>query len=169
MSTQNDRDIEKNVWIFQANPRHFNILKALKNPKYKWDNWKVTRYRNKIKKDDLAIIWISGNEAGIYAKGDIISDPHFTDKWNRIGDDDGYVMNNEEGEKELEEAKNKDILKVTIQYSKIFHQPLLKEGLQNIVGLKNLSIITMPRGTNFKVTIDEWRIISNLIEKKTFN
>ena len=30
MSTQNDRDIEKNVWIFQANPRHFNILKALK-------------------------------------------------------------------------------------------------------------------------------------------
>lgn len=151
----------KNIWIFQASPKRFKILDALSDPEYAWDNWKIKQHKNVIKKGDLALIWISGDKAGIYATGDIISNPFCTDKYNVIADK--YFLNNKEGRKEIEESKNKSILKATIKYTKILKAPLYKQEFKRIFGLENLSILKMPRGTNFKVTPKEWVKLSKLI------
>jgi hypothetical protein len=42
-------------------------------------------------------------------------------------------------------------------------KPILKRKLVSILGLENLSMIKQPQGTNFPVTNEEWRIISQLL------
>ncbi|MDP2812329.1 MAG: EVE domain-containing protein [bacterium] len=151
---------EKNIWIFQATPKRFNIIKALNNPEYDWDFWSIRQHKSEIKKDDLALIWVSGQDSGIYAVAGIICDPYKTGEINPITDE--YFID----EKELADATNPNILKVKIKYSgKFVDAPLLKSRLNAVKGLENLSIIQMPRGTNFLVTRNEWKIISNLIGK----
>lgn len=42
--------------------------------------------------------------------------------------------------------------------------PIKRETILKINGLQNLSIIKMPRGTNFLVNKEEWALINKLIE-----
>ncbi|MCG2761373.1 MAG: EVE domain-containing protein [Candidatus Delongbacteria bacterium] len=70
---------KKRAWFFQANPKKYNIQGALS--KYKVMTWEVTRYFKQIdedsfiKKGDIALIWVSGSKAGIYATAEVIEDP----------------------------------------------------------------------------------------------
>lgn len=161
------------TWIFQASPKRFDIIKnkrsagALADPEYTWDNWKVTRYKDMIKKGDLAIIWVGGKEAGVYATGEIFNDPYPTDKYNPIAD--RYLRKNKEGEEEMRASKDREILKVGINYilcHNLLNNPIYKSELKIIPGLEGLQILKMPRATNFKVTEEEKKIILNLIKER---
>jgi hypothetical protein len=64
--------------------------------------------------------------------------------------------------------KNPDY-KGTIRYrvgmkiiKNIVDNPLPKEIIRDTEGLKYLSILLMPKATNFKVSLDEWSIINKL-------
>lgn len=144
------------VWIFQANPKRFDILNALADDRINEDVWLVNQHKNEIKKGDIGLIWMSGKEAGIYAVMDIISDPEFlvdspisSQYW--ISDED----------------KQQRKLRVKISTKLKFpDNPIYKQELKNIPGLSHLSILNFFQGTNFPVRDEEWKIISALIEKK---
>jgi len=64
-----------NVWVFQANPNRYDVFNALSDPDVQRHHWLVNQNINKIKKGDIALIWMSGKEAGIYAVAEIASNP----------------------------------------------------------------------------------------------
>lgn len=142
------------VWIFQSNPKRFDILNALEE--LKEDVWGVRRYKKEIKAGDIGIIWMSGKDGGIYAISNIVTSPD-------------YMAEGKEVAKfwHSDEDKNEIKFRVKLKYKlKLPNNPIFREELKNIPQLKNMSIFKQPQGTNFKVTENEWSIISDLIKKR---
>ena len=55
--------IEKNYWIFQANPEYYDLEGSLKS--LKEQNWLVIQHKDKIRKGDTVYIWKSGQNSGV--------------------------------------------------------------------------------------------------------
>lgn len=151
------RSDESRVWIFQTNPQKYDIINALADERIKEDVWQVNQHKDKIKKGDIGLIWMSGKEAGIYAVIDIISDPEY------------FVESQISAQYWTGEAyKQQSRLRVKYKYKlKFTNSPVYKQQLKNIPELSNLSILRPPyQKTNFPVTDKEWVIISKMIETK---
>lgn len=142
------------VWIFQANPQRYDILNALADDELKNEiHWSVNRHKNDIKKGHLGIIWLSGKEAGIYVVTEILTDP--------------TIMKEPDYEKKYwTDIENEDDYKLRVKMkilNNLLHNPILKEVLKKTKGLEKLSILRYYQGTNFPVELDEWVVISKLI------
>jgi predicted RNA-binding protein with PUA-like domain len=151
---ENYLPIADNIWIFQANPQRYDIMNALADEEIGNDmHWLVNQHKKDIAKGHIGLIWLSGRESGIYAIAEIVTDPQFMEEpdsekkyWTDSVD--------KEGEK----------LRVKMKIVKnMLNKPLTKESIRNTAGLQNLSILRLPRGTNFRVTSDEWNRIKELI------
>jgi len=146
---------ETKAWIFQANPQRFDILNALADETNE-DTWLVNQYQNYIRAGHVAIVWMSGKEGGIYALGDVISDP-------------AYMIDSEATAKywTSDADRGQRRLRARIKYRlKLVNNPVMKDELRNIPLLRNLSIFRNARGTNFPVSNAEWEIISNLVKQR---
>ena len=146
---------ESRVWIFQANPRRYDILNALADD-FEEDVWAINQYKGRIHNGDIGIIWMSGKEGGIYAIADVVSDPE-------------YLVDSEASTKywTSEADKSQKRLRVRIRYRlKLINNPIMRDELRNIPELKNTAIFKQPQGTNFPVSSDEWEIISGLIKER---
>lgn len=150
------RSSDVKVWIFQANPKKYDILNALLDPSLDKDTWSINQYKNEIRKNDTALIWMSGNGAGIYAVAEIQTDPMFME------------FNPEELDYWVEKpSEYKERLRVGITITKkLLNNPVLREELKKIPELKNLSIFRFHQGTNFPVTDAEWLVIKKFIEER---
>ena len=141
----------RNIWIFQANPKKFNILKALLDRAV--NSWRVKQYPKNIKKGDIAIIWICGKKAGIYALVEITSDPKVTE-----------IPVSSEKYWHDQKLKENSKLRVDVKTIKnLVYNPVLKIQLKRIPELKELSILKYFQKTNFPVKKFEWEIIKKLI------
>jgi 5-methylcytosine-specific restriction protein B len=60
-----------NYWIFQGNPKIYDAVTALQNHSVK--TWTVTSHKDKIKKGDKFILWLTGVNPGCYAIGTVAS------------------------------------------------------------------------------------------------
>ena len=137
------------IWIFQCNPEKYRIEEALVDEKVKIGfHWKVKQHKNEIKKGDIGIIWRSGKLAGILAITELISDPgEFIESdeekyyWNDLTNENGFQF------------------RVKMKVIRNLEKPLTKEKIKAITGLQDLSVVKMPRGTNFPVTTEEWEIL----------
>ena len=146
---------ETKVWIFQANPKRYDILNAL-GDEFDEDVWTVNQCKNDIRAGSIGLIWMSGKEAGIYAVADVTSDPE-------------YMYDSEASTRYWlsDEDRSQKKLRVKIKYRlKLLNNPVLRQELKNIHELQNLSIFKQPQGTNFLVSNDEWEIISELIKAR---
>ena len=145
-----------NIWIFQANPNRYDILNALSDPELQRYHWLVNQHIREIKKGDLALIWMSGKEAGIYAVASIESDPVVM---YEPPAEDKYWVNDED--------KNVSRLKVKLTNRVVLlNHPVFRQDLKCIEALRNLSIFGNAQGTNFPVTVGEWNVIKSFIERK---
>ncbi len=61
-----------NYWIFQVNPKKYNITKALQQGAL--ETFAVTTHKNRIKRGDKVILWQTGKQAGCVALCLITSD-----------------------------------------------------------------------------------------------
>lgn len=144
------------VWIFQTNPERFDILNALDDESLKEDVWEVNKYKNDIRKGDIALIWMSGQDGGIYAVADIISNPEL-------------MYDSPESTRYWLSEVDRDQKKLRIKYRyriKLINDPVLKYEIKNITQLENLKIFRQPQGTNFPVSRKEWFSISSLIKRR---
>lgn len=66
---------ERKVWIFQGNPQRYRVYEALCDENLMEDTWLVSHYRNEIHIGDIGLIWKAREASGIYAVGEIISNP----------------------------------------------------------------------------------------------
>lgn len=149
----NKKDIS--VWIFQANPKIYDVLNALSDELLNTIHWQVNQHKTEIKKDSIGIIWMSGCDSGIYAITQIITDPYITEE---LPDDSRYW---------IDETKKKEGPRLRVKMkieNRLSSRPLFRSKLKEIEGLENLSILKQPQGTNFPVTDEEWEIISSIIQ-----
>lgn len=149
------------VWIFQTKPLRFDILNALEDPKVlKDDAWMVTRYEDEIKKGHYGIVWMAGKNSGIYALSKIMSNP---EEMREPEHSAKYWM--------YDEDKNQARIRVKLKYTLPLsneNKQIFREELKSIDELKGMEIFRRPIGTNFKVTPEEWKAISELL-KERFN
>lgn len=155
--TASSLPIADNIWIFQANPQRYDIMNALADEEIgSVMHWGVNQHKNNIAKGNIGMIWLSGKEAGIYAIAEIISDLQIIEE-----PDSERKYWTDSADKEGERLRVK--MKIV---RNMLNKPLTKETIRNTDGLQNLSILRQPwAGTNFKVTVDEWNRIKELINK----
>lgn len=149
-----DGERENRAWIFQANPARYDILNALADPKVTPGfHWHIQRYRDEIKPGDVALIWMSGKDGGIYATAKVVSAPSMVSEPSY---ESKYWIDEEEGEEER--------LRVKLKLTKdLTNRPLKRKRLKEIDSLRDLSIFRFAQGTNFKVTDEQWRELQKLL------
>lgn len=144
--------METRVWIFQANPDRYRIFDSLQRETDEY--WNLNQYSKDVQVGNRVLIWISGENAGIYAIGTVIDPPVLTaDSETGIG----YWIDKADGR--LPKAR------VRVRYDQLLlDRPLSKTFLQADPDLWGLRIITFPRGTNFPVSDTEWNAIKRWLD-----
>ena len=61
------------AWVFQANPKRFDLLQALQDSSA--ETWSVNQHRQDIQPGDRVWFRVTGPDAGIYAIGRVTSVP----------------------------------------------------------------------------------------------
>jgi predicted RNA-binding protein with PUA-like domain len=138
-----------NYWLFQANPNYYRLIDAIKELQEM--PWLVTRYAKEIAVGDGVLVWMSGENAGVYAIAEVIEPPQIL---KEIPDLDYWLDPNK---------FKKNRLHVKIRFiRKLIGQPLRRFELKYDRTLQNLLVIRAPNSTNFKVTAQEWERVYQL-------
>lgn len=141
-----------NYWIFQGNPKIYDIKTALADNAI--DTWAVKAHKDKIIEGDKVILWVTGKDSGCYALADVISDV--------------YEGTDEENQLKYYADKNENVsasrvkIKVTLDCSRT---PITKEEINKIPKLKSLKVGS--QGTNFSATQTEYNAIVQLMNSKS--
>lgn len=147
---------DNNIWIFQGNPKEYRIMDSLSDGFL--DGWRVTRYKEKIKIGDTALIWISGESAGIYAVAEIMSNPV---DMPFLPEEEKYFIKKEEA---------KRVVGIKLKFTKyLLDNPVYRYELKDTLGLEHLSIFGFKNATNYPVKKEEWIIIKHKIGEHSVN
>ncbi|MDM8555648.1 AAA family ATPase [Desulfococcaceae bacterium HSG7] len=138
-----------NYWVFQGNPDLFDFETALTDNLI--DCWNVVAHKEKIKKDDKVIIWITGNKSGCYALAEVTQEP----KLKETSPDD-HLWKKKENNNELKAG-----IKIT---HNLISAPITKEQINAIEELSDLKVGY--QGTNFSATEDEYLALLELAEDR---
>lgn len=138
-----------NYWLFQANPHYYRLLDAIRELEEM--PWLVTRYTKEINVGDGVLIWMSGENAGIYAIAEVSEPPQIL---KEIPDLDYWLDPNKF-------KRNRLHVKIRL-IRKLIGQPLRRFELKSDRTLQNLLVIRAPHSTNFKVTAQEWERVYQL-------
>lgn len=137
-------------WIFQGNPKIFNIVDALKNNEI--ETWTVSAHKTEIKKGDKVILWVTGALQGCYALAEVTSPVY-------EGRDERSQMKYY-NDKSVNEISSRVKLKVT---HNLVDSPILKAQIDSNPELSELNVGS--QGTNFTATEDEYIALLDLIEQ----
>ena len=143
----NEEAVTNRAWIFQGNPGIFKMNEYLESRKE--CSWTVKQYAAEIKTGDRVYIWRAGENSGIVALAEAISDvsiqpDDFSEYWIEAPKDN-----------EKKERVRLRLLEVRVR------NPLLRSEIRK--KLPDLRIINAPQGTNFPVTTEQDVIIRQLL------
>ncbi len=145
-------------WLFQFNPSIYRWTDRIKETNEP-EQWLISQYPKRIKKDDLVAIWSAGQNSGIYAIGKIMTNPV---KKPLNPNQEKYFNNKNAILKFLEKPS------VLIIYSKIMAaHPLIQNICHKDSELSNLQVFINPQGTNFPLVFEQWEKIIELTTKMT--
>jgi hypothetical protein len=143
----NDRFI--NYWVFQCNPSEFNFETAVRNNLL--NDWAVAAHKDKIRKGDKVILWLTGKRAGCYALARVTSNP----AESIVSPDD-----------HLWKTAPKISLKTGIELlHNLLDKPLLWQNIKDNEGLNDLKVGN--QGTNFSATRKQYNTLLKLIDKES--
>lgn len=144
-----------NTWIFQGNPEIFdvsagvNLLKRL--------NWSVRQHKNEIEEGDQVYIWISGRNAGIVATATVTSSP-------------SYYTDTPEETKLYPDGPPPEFqgsqLRVWLRIDNVLTRRITRFELLDHPVLSNLTILAMPRATNFRVSSQQGRELESIVQRR---
>jgi hypothetical protein len=142
-----EKEKEINYWIFQGNPKFYDIIGALQNEVL--TTWKVAAHKDKIKIGDKVILWLSGDNAGCYALAKVTSE---VGKIEMNPDEIQYYK--------AEYDENEDRVSMEIEHN-LADDPILWEENKGLTELVELKVGN--QGTNFTATEQEYNTIKNFI------
>jgi hypothetical protein len=133
-------------WIFQANPQKYRILEALAEQDEL--TWLVNQHAGEIRQGDSVLIWKAGDASGVYAVGEILSDPAVMEDNDPLWADDASA----------EGTAPRPRVRIHLTH-RLIDGPILRSALLEDPLLNNLSILRFAHGTNFPVAEEEWNRI----------
>lgn len=142
----------KRNWLFQANPDRYRIVDSLRIEPDEW--WNLNQHASEVSVGDNVAIWLSGENAGLYALGSVAEGPI-------------KMADSERGQSywKLEEDGKKVKPRVRVTYHRVItDRPLLKTFLLLSPEFRNLRVIRSPRGTNFVLDDVEWSALVEWID-----
>jgi MoxR-like ATPase len=142
---------EQHVWIFQANPRLYDLVGFLNQPSTQpgtVDSWLLRRHERDIHDGDTVLLWTAGENAGIYATGTILGAPF---------DQPRQPWEGEDG------PPSSRAIRFRLEHI-LLDRPILRRDLLDHPVLKDLLILRQPAGTNFPVTEIQWEALRPMIE-----
>ncbi len=129
-------------WIFQANPNEYSVVDALRAGVVR--SWHVKQHGAQIHSGDGVFIWKAGKDAGIYALATVTGEPQLMqptlEELSRYASQFRALLAAE------------DQLRAPLSVDLVLSSPLSRAELREHPILRALSILRMPRGTNFAVT-----------------
>ncbi|OKH18489.1 EVE domain-containing protein [[Limnothrix rosea] IAM M-220] len=138
-------------WLFQANPKYHRIFEAIRDLDAM--PWLVTRYRQQMQPGDGVLVWVAGEQAGVYGIATITTLPEILAP-AEIADLDYWT-----DPSRIRTTK----ARTNIQFfRKLLGQPLRKHELRFDQTLRNLEVIHTPSRTNFKITPEQWQRVHQL-------
>ena len=139
-----DKHRSTNYWIFQANPKIWKIEDALKNNEV--GTWSVAAHKEKMGTGDKFILYITGNNSGIYATGEVSSNVYEDYDTDDVAE---YSLNS---------GENSVLSRVDIKIENNWvDNHLEKDELKKNPKLNKLKIGI--NGTNFSATKEEYEEI----------
>lgn len=146
-----DRELDtNNYWVFQCNPKQFDIETALRENVL--SEWSVTAHKDTIKIGDKIILWVTGEKSGCYALAESLDSA----KARNPNAKDAYLWIDEQ----------KEALAVAI---KITHNwvetPIFKEKIKDIPDLADFKGGT--QGTNLSSNKNEYLAFLNIFSSLT--
>lgn len=140
----------RRAWIFQANPKYYNLsgaLNALTDIPFL-----VTRFKNEIQKGDKVYFWESGPEAGLVGTGTVLTEPKempdFYESRPFYMDADKF-----EGEK----------LRTVVRIDRVLSPPIPRDVFVDHPILHDMTILRSPLGTNFRLTPEQADALDELV------
>ena len=133
-----------NYWLFQGNPNFYRLLDAIRDLDEMF--WLVTRYAKQIQVGDGVLIWMSGQDAGIYAVAEVIEPPQILTELPEAE----YWLDSDRFRQDKPHVKIRFL-------RKLLGQPLRRFELKYDQILRDLLVIRVPNSTNFKVTAEQWQ------------
>jgi hypothetical protein len=154
-SIQNDKNsINTNYWIFQGSPKIYNAVAAINADAVK--SWTVSAHRDKIKKGDKIILWLTGPNSGCYALGRVDSEV------TQMKEEDiemGYYITPEDS---IEAYR----VKIIIEYN-LTDNPILREMIKEDDAFKDFK--GGNQGTNFTATKEQYDTFLDLAHSNDTN
>jgi len=138
------------TWIFQDNPKRYANLRMLGSQP--GELWNLRQYASEVRVGDRVYIWIAGEAAGIYAVGTVLTSPE-------------VMVDSPLGIRQWTDPREGQRMfpRVEVRFDRVMlDRPLLKQYLQTDPILRDLTILRMPRATNYPLTepqaaaIEEW-------------
>lgn len=157
-ATSGDEEDDENVrypedlyWLFQANPKQFNLAEDVrKRSPGDSETWVVTRYAEWMAAGARVLLWQGGADAGIYAVGTLTGEAE--------EQEGSHPYKNWDSKRKWSQ--------VPFRYDAILSKPLLKSELKDDEVLSELAVLKAPQGTNFEVEEDQWERIVELLEER---
>ena len=135
-------------WIFQANPKHYDIVGAL--TVLDEIRWRVPQYTDEVRPGDEVVIWRSGNESGIVGVGVVCTEPSES---MASTTEIRFVLDNE--------TEGKPETRVLLKVRAVDYVP--KAALQQQQLIREHQIIRAPMGTVFRLETPEWAEITSFL------
>ena len=150
-----DQKAQLNYWVFQGNPKIYDVKAALRDNAVK--TWNVKVHKDKITIGDKVILWVTGSNSGCYALGEVTSNI-FQGQEEDI-ERNYYTEYSTTVYPEDERQLKSDIvrLKITHDFSK---NPILANDileLKEFEGFKGGN-----QGTNFSATEEEYETLLDI-------
>jgi hypothetical protein len=150
--TSGDDEAEKRHWLFQAKPTQFNLIGALHAGAL--GTWQVNQHRKEIHLGDRVVLWLSGDDAGVYGLATVTSEV-------------GEILESpaEAAFQIPPEQSTEPFIGVTLKVdSNLSDSPILKEDM-----LKHKQTKAAPmgrQGTNFPLTKQQFNTIASMTPAK---
>jgi hypothetical protein len=142
----------KGHWLFQANPKIFDIRRALNNLREL--TWTINQTPGEFQEGQTGYIWESGPTGGIVAHATLLTNP--------------AEMEADSREEEYSIDKSKFIgrrLRVRVRIDRILEEPIPRQSLLEHPTLKSLTILRFANATNYTLSEDEYDAIGSLATK----
>jgi len=143
----------KKYWLFQANPYTYRIYDWWKNhPNHEDILWSIRQYSKEVRKGDLGGIWLSGQNAGIYAIVELASNPRTIE---RTAEEKEYWVDRKELLKPSKRAPLKYI-------KRLFDSPISRKYCLEDEVLSDMNILKQAQGTVFRLRKKHWDRINEI-------
>jgi MrcB-like, N-terminal domain/EVE domain len=139
----------KGHWLFQVNPKFFDIRRALNNLHEL--TWTVNQMPEKFRAGQTGYIWEAGTTGGIVAHATLLTDPMEME------------ANPREEEYSIDPSKfTGKRLRVRVRVDRLLEKPISRQELLEHPTLKSLAILRFANATNYTLSDDEYDAIGSL-------